>query len=210
MKFYYWLKTIINLFSCLILMMPCMLYGRNLGLYEPKSRQAFFGYINSVPMAVVQVYGCRARDCRSQSCQELKAILRQRMLAVSKNQRFVYANIAFVLMDIGSCPELLRDLGLERVPSLLLFVQGAPVKDQGFLAHIDGMVTEIEINQFVDAYLGAQIDDVVNDRVEHDRDVEQARIAAWAAWGPYWFGGYYRPCYSNWGWGCGWGFNGCW
>ncbi len=197
-------------FFAALLMVPLHSYGRCSRVCEPRSRTALFSSINGVEMVVVQLCGCRSRECKEQSCKQMKQLLRQRLHAVNQNQRFAYAGVSFYLMDISPCPDLVQDLTLERVPVLILFFQGKPVKDGSFLARLEGLPTEIEINEFIDSYFNQNINEVIADRSEHDKDVEQAKMAAWAAWGPYWYGGYYRPCYSNWGMGCGWGFNGCW
>jgi hypothetical protein len=179
-------------------------------IVEPKSRNTFFSEVNNAPLAVVQFYSRQLCDAKQKNVLSVYQCLKQRLYAVSQNSRFCYADITFILMDV-SCDSLLcNDLCISTLPTMQLFVNGRPLLYGKGPIHIDGIVSEIDINQFIEDYLGMEIEQVTNARAAHDKDVEQAKLAAWAAWAPYWYCGYYRPVSCGWGWGLGGGCGWCW
>lgn len=184
--------------SVIIFFFSMSLQGR---VSEVNSRNRLFSRINQASMVVAQFYFCERGACHEKCQKEDYRDIKSSLRAVSQNNRFIQAEIDFVLMN-GCCdPCVAQEFSFSRYPTLMLFVNGMPIPG----ARLTGFVHECDINSFIERYLGNDIDDIIAEKKE-DRQQEQAvQLAAWSAWGPYWYGGYYRPC--GWGFygGCGWG-----
>ena len=181
------------------------LYARYCALFEPRSRQALFSKINQSDLAVVQFYQ-KVGD--KKSVQRYYHLLRERMQSVASNSQFSYARTTFILMEMRLNDCLAQDLGISNLPTIMLFFQGRPLTNNGMPVQLVGIASEIQINQFIVNYAGRRVKEAVESRAEYEREKEAAQWAAWSAWGPYWYGGYYRPCY--WNWGCGLGLGCAW
>lgn len=174
---------------------------------EYNSRNRLFSRINQAYIAVVQFY-CYPKDrCGKEDYRELK----NRFQSVSQNGRYLDAEIDFLMMSCYGAPELRRELGFCRYPTIVLFVNGMPVLG----AQLTGFPHECDINNLIETYLGRDIDQILRQKRKDQKQREAAQIAGWAAWGPYWANGcgFGYGCCRPWGGfygGCGWGWGRCW
>lgn len=171
---------------------------------EINSRSRLFARINESYIAAVQFY-CydRKSPCQKSDYQELKA----RFNAVSQNSSYRQANIDFILMNCKGDRSITRELGISKLPTLMLFVNGMPIPG----AQISGFAHECDMNALLENYLGNTIDKILDQKAEDRAREQELQIAAWTAWGPYWNCGYGYGCcrpgwgfYGSWGGGCGW------
>jgi hypothetical protein len=178
----------------LVSVMPFFLFGR---MQELGNAQTFWSYVNQKQVVVAQLHTFSRRD-RSSSADYTQ--LKNRFQAVSKNYRFNYAEVAFVMVNADQCPSILDKLGFNCLPAVVIFIDGRPVD-----GHLCGIRSEVEINDYIERTLSDTLQNRICQRKEHDEKVEEAKLAAWAYWGPWWYGGFYGPRYSY---GFGWGFSG--
>lgn len=174
---------------------------------EINSRNRLFARINESFISVVQFY---CYDRKNKNCCHINDYkdIKSRFNAVSQNNRYRRAEIDFILMNCNGEPCIAQEFGFSTMPALMIFVNGMP--EPG--ARINGFVHECDINALIERYLSNDINDIIDQKIEDKERAQEAQIAAWTAWGPYWNCGYgygcYRPYgfgfYGNWGGGCCW------
>jgi hypothetical protein len=185
----------------------CSLFvvSTNARTLELNSRSRLAARINQSYLAAVQFYGCQtncSNDCQKQDYK----IMKSRFNAVSQNSRFRQAGIDFIIMNCSSDFSVAQDFGFSSLPAVMLFVNGMPVPG----ASLYGFVNEFDVNALIENSLGNEIDNVLYQKQQDYEQKQEMQLAAWAAWAPYWYGGYgcYRPCgfgmYGGFGRGCCW------
>jgi len=135
--------------------------------------------------------------------------LRARFEVTSKSDEYKEVDMAFLQgnMNREDVQQVAAEFGVQTVPAFLVFYEGVPIKQAGKPVMLTGDVSRLELNEFVDKYLGDKIDEISEEKEKVlKRKLQEARLRSYYA--PYWYGYPYWGPYWGYGWGWGWPYYG--
>lgn len=154
--------------------------------YEVRGRTGLLNALRREKMAVICFYHQCKKDndytARNLSCM---------MQVASKNNRYRYVGLAFIMMNIAYASEVKELFCMPSVPSLMLSIDGKPLS-QNYLCSIE---SSKQITQFVDHHLGATIDRKHAAKKAFQQEMQLQAIKAWGFYAPYAYQpGWYSCC----------------
>ena len=135
----------------------------------------------------------------------------------SKYTKYLKKDVSFYIVELTKkfAEDFIKTYDLKDIPTAIIFKDGAVVKaakdDKAVLTKFD---SKADLLEFIDDYIGSDLDDIIEKKEEQERLDKEARIArdnataaainaSWG-WGPYydyWGWGWHRPYYRRPGFG---------
>lgn len=182
----------------LLIFLPLLVAKMNARLIEVDTRTRLFSHINRASLAVVYLYEFN-KKCRDRCQKERVRYEKERIRSVSENRRYHYANVVFIALNVLYEPDIAHEFGIYSLPAVVLFRNGNLVNN----GQLSGeCLNELNVVSFIDENVGEDINEIVQEKKEHEERLEEAYLSSWYYLQPYYCG----PCYR---WGCGFGAGYC-
>ncbi|HRN77830.1 MAG TPA: hypothetical protein PLU71_01205 [Candidatus Dependentiae bacterium] len=181
-----------------------------------KSDESLRKYLRESDVAVVMFYNTPDRPQDKSERRAYKDILQNikdlqaEFKVVSDSERYKEVEMLFVQGDVKreDVATIARDYGITAFPSFLLFKEGVVITKNNKPLILTGNVNRLQLNEFIDTYLGDKIDDILDEQQRVLKlKIEKAKLRSyytpyyypyWGWGGPYWGWGW--PYYGWYGW----------
>lgn len=173
-------------------------------LHRIHSESQFYRTINKRSIAITFFYQ-EDKDirkdtyCKSKICSSLSALER-----MSRLPWYNDGDCIFVIVNVATdelC-ELVRTLGIAKLPAYILCYNSFPVRDvHDQPAILQGFASGNQLESYIDRYVGGTIEDNIHDRAEQRRVAREEARLRYEYYAPYFYWGY-----PYWGYGPGFGF----
>ncbi len=176
---------------------------------KARSVDSFYGLLARAPYAVALFYDKSKDNMRDEAIRRSIKDLEIMFRSLSKNPAYKEADLQFIRVDVArrDLSSLAEQYRIRYYPTAMTFV-GRELVGQP----IAGKLYREQLQSLINQNLGQKMQAVMKEKQkQRQRELQRARIRAyqWAAWGPYWYGGYggyygYRPYWGR-GYGRPWG-----
>ena len=189
--------------------------------FRVRSVSKFDKLVSKYRYAVVMLYRSDKETKRDSELRQKIKDLQVMFKSLSKVSRYKETDLQFLNVNVAKkdLSEVMQRLGIQTVPTFVLFNGGVPIRDQNkHIAKLQGSVYRNQLQEFIEKHLSEQLEDVIEAKEkERKRKLEEARIRYYEQpYYPYGYPGYYyyypygyryyRHYYPHWqvGFGIGW------